>query len=253
MNTAAAFTRQRVQFVFLACTLIIAGQAWAQLDNVRMTAAATWFNAHQSAAGSWGTVDELVPRDTSRVLHAYFLTKAATTSNFDGAGTTLAQNRGLAWLGSLPLDANQLLAEQAMALTAGGRDASAVFGRLLQQRSVLGADFGGFADPSGDTYDSALALEAFATNETVYAGSISGIITTLGIRMPTAAGEWTAASRATLCSPPRCSRASDPFTNRSRRPRSWQRDRRTCCTVFARTAASTGTSSSRRWRSALWP
>ena len=128
-----------------------------------------WLNGHQNANGSWGALPDLVPRDTARVLLAMQTLHSTST----------ALSSGYAWLATQPLDANQLLAEQALALAAGRLDSSAVLAKLAAQHSAIAPDFGGFTDHSGDTYDSALALQAFATNEALYATNISGLLSTV--------------------------------------------------------------------------
>ncbi|HYS55909.1 MAG TPA: CARDB domain-containing protein [Thermoanaerobaculia bacterium] len=128
-----------------------------------------WLNGHQNANGSWGALPDLVPRDTARALLAMQTLHSISS----------ALSSGYAWLATQPLDANQLLAEQALALAAGKSDSSAALNKLAAQRSAIGPDFGGFTNHSGDTYDSALALQAFATSEALYSTNISGLLSTV--------------------------------------------------------------------------
>jgi subtilase family serine protease len=149
--------------------------------------AGAWLAANRNAGGSWGTVGELAERDTARVLLA--LQVARGDSQTAPGSLDRPMSEGYAWLASRPLDANQLLAEQALALTAANLDASAILAKLTQQRSGTSADFGGFADHNGDAYDSALALQAFAANETLYGTFINGIVTSIVVHQ-NADGGW---------------------------------------------------------------
>lgn len=139
-----------------------------------------WLTSQQTANGTWAAVPELAPRDTSRALMALALHRS----------TSPAVTNATAWLNSQRgFDANQFLAEQALALSLAGGDALPALDRLTQQRSTTSADYGGFLEHTGTSYDSALALQAFATNETRYLTSIAGVVTTL-ITRQNADGGW---------------------------------------------------------------
>jgi uncharacterized repeat protein (TIGR01451 family) len=158
-------TRRAMAIVFFVVAVGVSVRSSADGNTDR---ALVWLNSHQSVSGTWGTSPELLARDTSRVL--------VTLQMFHSTASTTA---GYTWLATQPLDANQLLAEQALALAAGKFDSSMPLARLAAQHSGTAPDFGGFADHNGDVYDSALALQAFATNEQLYATNISGILSTL--------------------------------------------------------------------------
>lgn len=134
-----------------------------------VTAGLTYLNSHQNANGTWGTTPELSARDTARVL---IVEKLLRTDN----GNTVA---GTAWLSSQGLDANQFLAEQAMALALQNVNAAPALAKLAQQRSSNAPDFGGFIDHNGDTLDSALAVQALASQEQAWSTTISGAVSTL--------------------------------------------------------------------------
>jgi uncharacterized repeat protein (TIGR01451 family) len=129
-----------------------------------------WLNGHQNLNGTWGALPELVPRDTARAVRVELLLHAGGVN----------PRNGLAWLGAQQaLSPNEFLAEQALALTLGGLNDTGVLAQLYQQRATTGGDFGGFLNHNGNTYDSALALEAFGTQEALYAAPISAIATSL--------------------------------------------------------------------------
>jgi subtilase family serine protease/prenyltransferase beta subunit len=153
--------------------------SFAQADT-NIDAAIAWLNAHQNANGSWGSVPDLIPRDTARVLLA-MQTAHSTSTALNGGYAWLTTQRGFS--------ANQFLAEQAMALTAGNLDNTLVLTQLAQQRSTSGGDYGGFADNTGDSLDSALALQALATRSDLYAAQISTLVTSLMVRQ-NADGGW---------------------------------------------------------------
>ncbi|MEA2236957.1 MAG: large repetitive protein [Thermoanaerobaculia bacterium] len=132
--------------------------------------ALSWLGSQQKANGTWGPAAELSPRDTARVLVAHALHNASTSP---------AANAGYAWLASqAALDSNQFLAEQALALTRANRDSSAVLARLAAQKSSA-ADFGAFPEHTGDSYDSAIALQALIANELQYQTTIAAVVTQL--------------------------------------------------------------------------
>lgn len=146
----------------------IAPEALAQTSPV--TGGLNWLASHQNANGTWGASPELSPRDTARALIALSLHRS----------TSPALTAGVSWLGSQRgFDANQFLAEQALALSLNAVDANPTLTRLVLQRSTSAPDFGGFVDYAGDSYDSALALQALATNEPAYTTAIAGVVTTL--------------------------------------------------------------------------
>jgi hypothetical protein len=60
---------------------------------------------------------------------------------------------------------------------------------LCEAHTAALRHFGGFADHNGDAYDSALALQAFATNETLYSTFINGIVTSVVVHQ-NADGGW---------------------------------------------------------------
>jgi subtilase family serine protease len=139
-----------------------------------------WLGAHQNANGTWGSTTELTPRDTARALLAQSLLRRP----LGGAPAAYA------WLGAQSgFGANQFLAEQALALNAAKLDDGAVLVRLAAQRSATGADYGGFADNTGDALDSALALQALATKNDAYTAAISALVTSLMVRQ-NADGGW---------------------------------------------------------------
>jgi subtilase family serine protease/uncharacterized membrane protein len=156
--------RVRVILSLLLCLIATAAVA----DST--SSAVAWLNAHQNADSSWGTLPELAARDTARVLLARQL-----------LGTTDPQAlRAMSWLsGQQGVRANQFLSEQALALAGAKLDPAATLATLAAQHAPAAGDFGGFSEQSGDTFDSALAIEAFALDESTYAGTISGILTTL--------------------------------------------------------------------------
>lgn len=149
--------------------LSIASSAAAQ-STTGVSGALAWLDSRQNANGTWGTDPELLPRDTARVLITRGLLKSQSASVTSGLGW-LANQRGF--------DANQYLAEQAVALALANIDATPSLERLALQRSNAGPDYGGFIDHTGNSYDSALALQALTVHETRYATSIAGVVTTL--------------------------------------------------------------------------
>ncbi|HEV7767941.1 MAG TPA: CARDB domain-containing protein [Thermoanaerobaculia bacterium] len=164
------------------CTVIllsIASSAAAQ-STTGVSGALAWLDSRQNANGTWGTDPELLPRDTARVLITRGLLKSNSASVTSGLGW-LANQRGF--------DANQYLAEQAVALALANIDATPSLERLALQRSNAGPDYGGFIDHTGNSYDSALALQALMVQETRYATSIAGVVTTL-ITRQNADGGW---------------------------------------------------------------
>ena len=171
-------TRLRVALWASLTLSLITVNAVAQTTPVN--GGLNWLTTKQNANGTWGAVPELVPRDTARALYAMSLHKS----------TSPAVNASVAWLGSQRgFEANQFLAEQTLALSLNAMDTSAALTRLVQQRSTSGADFGGFIEHAGDSYDSALALQALATNEGAYSTAIAGVVTTL-ITRQNADGGW---------------------------------------------------------------
>ncbi|HEY0158556.1 MAG TPA: CARDB domain-containing protein [Thermoanaerobaculia bacterium] len=158
--------------------LILATTAIAQTTPVN--GGLNWLASHQNANGTWGSHPDLVPRDTARALIALSLHRSTSPS----------LTAGVAWLGSQRgFEANQFLAEQSVALSLAKYDASASLQRLSLQRSTAGPDYGGFIDHTGDSYDSALALQALATQEGKYLTAIAGVVTTL-ITRQNADGGW---------------------------------------------------------------
>ncbi|MGA8806916.1 MAG: CARDB domain-containing protein [Thermoanaerobaculia bacterium] len=151
----------------------------AQAQTPAPPAAISWLNGQQSGGGSWGTVPELASRDTARALIALQAV----------GGTNAGADKGFAWLSSQPDSANQLLAETVLAMRLAHRDGSGQLAKLAQQHSPVGADFGGFVDYVGNSYDSALALEAFVGSEQTYPTAISSIISSLTARQ-NADGGW---------------------------------------------------------------
>ncbi|MEK6371443.1 MAG: CARDB domain-containing protein [Acidobacteriota bacterium] len=163
--------RSRSNRLFIgAAFVVLFGSLRAYGDSV-IDGGVDWLKAHQNVNGTWGSTPELTPRDTARVVMAF------SAANVSGA----AVNSGLGWIGSQSLDANQFLAEHALALAAAKLDSSAILARLAQQRSVT-ADYGGFRGHSGDIYDSALALQAFATQPNSYTTDINTLVTFLAVR-----------------------------------------------------------------------
>ena len=162
-------SRGLVAVMWAALAFITASTgAFAQTSPV--TGGLNWLASHQNANGTWGAMPELSPRDTSRALIAMSLHRS----------TAPAVSAGVAWLGSQRgFEANQFLAEQALALSLNTVDANPTLARLVAQRSASAPDFGGFVDNVGDSYDSALALQALATNESAYTTQIAGVLTTL--------------------------------------------------------------------------
>ncbi len=163
----------------VASLVLFAVAATAGAQSSVRPAAVSWLGTQQAASGSWGSVPELAPRDTARALIAL---QAAGAAN---AGA----EKAFAWLGSQPNDANQLLAESVLALRLAHRNSTAQLAKLSQQHSPIGADFGGFVDYVGNSYDSALALEAFVGSELTYPSAISSIVTSLTARQ-NADGGW---------------------------------------------------------------
>lgn len=160
-------TRGRAAVWIAFTVLIVATSASAQTSPA---AGVNWLASHQNANGTWGGHPDLMPRDTARALIALSLHRSTSPS----------VTGGLAWLGSQRgFEANQFLAEQSVALALAKVDASASLERLAQQRSTAGPDYGGFLDHTGDSYDSALALQALATQEAKYLTAIAGVVTTL--------------------------------------------------------------------------
>jgi subtilase family serine protease len=172
-----AFRAGRVR-VILPLLLCLAAVTAAAADPA--SSGLAWLAAHQNADGSWGSLPELAARDTARVLIARQL-----------AGTTdVSMTRASVWLaGQQGITANQFLAEQALAMSGAGLDASGVVSSLALQHAPAGADFGSFSDQTGNTFDSALAIEAFASDETANAGTISAILSSLTLRQ-NADGGW---------------------------------------------------------------
>ena len=167
IGTRCRRATRAILFILLLAT--VAGRALGQAATP-VTRGVDWLASQQSANGTWTALPELAPRDTARVLIALSLHRSSSP----------AITAGVAWLGSQRgFDANQFLAEQALALSLARVDASAGLERLSQQRSLSGPDYGGFADHTGTSYDSALALQALATQETKYLTPIAGVVTTL--------------------------------------------------------------------------
>ncbi|MEA2569092.1 MAG: large repetitive protein [Acidobacteriota bacterium] len=174
VRNRSARLRQSILF------LLLLALAPALLAQVPVDKALGWFNTHQNADGTWGSGTDLAPRDTARVLIAQSISGAADNPR-DARFVTYAN--GLAWLGGQRgFDANQFLSEQAMALAFAKLDPSVALVRLAQQRSNNGPDYGGFLNHTGDTYDSALAVQALATSEKLYGAAISGAVQTILIR-----------------------------------------------------------------------
>ncbi|MEO6326958.1 MAG: CARDB domain-containing protein, partial [Thermoanaerobaculia bacterium] len=120
------------------------------------------------------------PRDTARAIQVQLLLKSTS-------GTIQS---GLSWLGNQhALPANEFLAEKAMALRVAGVDPTLVLQQLSAQHSNVTSDYGGFATHNGNTYDSALALEAFAAQESTYSSTLGSVVSSLLARQ-NADGGW---------------------------------------------------------------
>ena len=101
----------------------------AAQSTPNVPAALNWLASQQQANGSWGTIPELAPRDTARVLIAQTLQKS--TSATIGVGYAwLSSQRGIA--------SNQFLAEQARALTVGKLDAAPALRPQVREAEWVG-------------------------------------------------------------------------------------------------------------------
>jgi uncharacterized repeat protein (TIGR01451 family) len=169
--------------VALIASLLGTAPSFAQ-SATTINNALNWLTATQKPNGTWNAVSggapELAPRDTARVLIAQSLHNAVATPS---------ANAGYAWLANqIALDSNQFLSEQTLALAAAKRDYTAALTRLAAQRASS-ADFGAFADNTGDSYDSALALQALVASEPSYQTVIAQVLTQLIVRQ-NADGGW---------------------------------------------------------------
>ncbi|MCU1230429.1 MAG: conserved repeat domain protein, partial [Acidobacteria bacterium] len=168
----------RVRAILSLLLSVLAVNAFAAADPA--TSAIAWLNAHQNPDGSWGSLSELTARDTARVLIAR---QAANSSD-------VQTTRAAVWLaGQQGITANQFIAEQALAITGAKMNAGGIVSLLAVQHAPTGADFGSFSDQTGNTFDSALAIEAFSSDEATYAGTISAILSSLTLRQ-NADGGW---------------------------------------------------------------
>jgi uncharacterized repeat protein (TIGR01451 family) len=132
--------------------LAIAAPAAAQVDQA-LSDAGAWLASHQNADGSFGTTPELTPRDSGLSVLALL--------GGDPASPALAN--GLVYVQNVPEESTHFRSLRIQALARAGRSFTPLLGSLFSFRN--GQGFGAFSAHETNLFDTALAVQALATDE----------------------------------------------------------------------------------------